>query len=277
MCMQDPQLPTMAQACLVMAAMLLCLAPCHHALIPSLPSPSPAPAPTTPTSCNITQVIDSAGQFSSFLQLMSQTGVGDKFQAQANQTHIGITIFAPIDKAFTRAPASALLKNITQQQKVSLCEYHALPKWYPLASLQHTNDNVTSTYATYNGGGGRYSFNVTDENGNVEIKTEWVSASIVSTLYNAAPCSIFAIDEVLLPEDIFGLPAPAPAPAPSAGAPVVSPSAQPVPSMAGSSTNPASSTAQSGPSSQPSIAPPLPCFQALLATSIFLCFKISFF
>ncbi|KAI5072899.1 hypothetical protein GOP47_0013005 [Adiantum capillus-veneris] len=266
----------MAQAWLIMVAiMLLCLAPSYNSLSPSSPSPSPAPVPT-PALCNITQVIQSAGQFSSFLQLMSQTAVGEKFQAKANQTHIGITIFAPIDKAFARAPTSTLLKNITQQQKVSLCEYHALPKWYPLASLQQTDNNVTSTYATYNNAeGGKYSFNVTDEDGNVEIKTGWASASIVSTLYNAAPCSIFAIDEVLLPEDIFGLPSLAPAPAPSTGAPLVSPSTEPASSLSGSSRNPGLSTAASGPSSEPSIAPQLPYFQALLFTCLVLCVKIS--
>eukprot|EP00250_Pteridium_aquilinum_P024798 c2961_g1_i1 orf=235-1050(+) len=265
----------MAQAhksLMLMAAMLLCLASSSYSTAKAtpteLPTPTPAPAPA-PAFCNITQVIESAGQFLNFLQLMSETKVGERFQIQANKTDVGITIFAPIDKAFARAPASSLLKNITQQQKVSLCEYHALPRWYPLASLQQTENNITGTYATYNGGGGKYTFNVTDQNGNVELETGWSSADIVSTLYNAAPCSIFAIDEVLLPEDIFGLPSPAPAPAPSTGSPLISPSS---PSSSLASSSPPASTTASGPSSQPSIASSLCPYQALLLLSLLLSF-----
>ncbi|MCO5567937.1 hypothetical protein L7F22_021633 [Adiantum nelumboides] len=184
---------------------------------PSL-SPTPAPAPA-PAFCNITQVIQSAGQFTTFLQLLDDTQAGQRFQNQANQSNIGITVFAPSDKAFATQPASTLLKNITEQQKVSLCHFHALTRWYPLSSLQQVNNMMLSTFATYNANtnGGKYAINVSDFNGTVTVRTEWGSADVTSTLYNAEPCSVFAINEVLLPVDIFGMPPPTPAEAPKAG------------------------------------------------------------
>ncbi|MCO5601592.1 hypothetical protein L7F22_055715 [Adiantum nelumboides] len=187
------------------------------------PSPSPAPAPA-PGYVNITQVLIYAGDFSTFVKLLTSSGVGEKFQKQANDTETGITIFAPKDKAFTTEPAATLLTNLTAQQLMSLLEYHALSSWESLAELQQTANNVTNTFATYNGGG-RYVLNLTNVKGQVEIITEWNRATIASTLINANPVSIFALDQVLLAEDLFGLPAPAPAPSPSSGAPELSPSA----------------------------------------------------
>lgn len=204
-------------------------------------SPSPAPAPA-PAFVNITQVLVYAGDYTTFVNLLIETQVAQKFQNQANQTQVGISIFAPTNAAFNTPPASILLKNLTEQQKMSLLEYHALNNWQSLDALQHSSQNVTTTFATYNGGG-RYQFNITDEQGTVEIFTGYDKANITSTLYNEKPCSIFGINAVLLPEDLFGLPAPAPAPSPFSGAP--SPSGSP------------SSAAQaSGPSSDTSFAPP---------------------
>ncbi|KAH7352973.1 hypothetical protein KP509_19G073100 [Ceratopteris richardii] len=235
----------------------------------SSPTSSPAPSPN-PISCDIVHIIQSAGQFSDFLQLLSETGDADKFQAQANKTHVGITIFVPIDKAFTRWPASTLLKNVTQEQKVRLCEYHALRKWYPLASLQQTEDNITSTYATSSAGEGRFTFNVTDDNGSIEIKTGWVTASIISTLHNEAPCSIFAVDGVLMPQDIFGLPTPPPPePSPPASPPSSTPSSLIGSPSPGSSSPPALSI---GPAGQRNSAASECYSEGLLVSFLLLCF-----
>ncbi|KAH7427253.1 hypothetical protein KP509_10G036000 [Ceratopteris richardii] len=204
------------------------------------PSLSPAPAPA-PAFANITQVLINAGDYATLVGYLTSTGVGEKFQAQANRTDVGITIFAPKNKAFTTNPAASLLKGISFRNLEALLEYHALNNWESLADLQQMTDNVTSTFATYNSGG-RYQLNITNVQGQVQVDTEWNRATIASTLYNAQPVSIFALDEVLLPTDIFGLPAPAPAPAPSSGAPTPGPS---------SSSSPSSSSAggaASGPS-----------------------------
>ncbi|KAI5063589.1 hypothetical protein GOP47_0022136 [Adiantum capillus-veneris] len=230
------------------------------------PSPSPAPAPA-PSYVNITQVLVYAGDFSTFVSLLISSGVGEKFQAQANNTETGITIFAPKDKAFTTEPAATLLKNLTSQQLMSLLEYHALTSWESLAELQLMTDNVTNTFATFNGGG-RYVLNVTMVKGQVEIITEWNKATITSTLYNARPVSIFALDQVLLAEDLFGLPAPAPAPSPFSGAPVSSPSSSSTGGGAGAAAGPSGTNNSFAPlSSSPA---PL-CYLLFLCL---LCFKL---
>eukprot|EP00250_Pteridium_aquilinum_P022475 c25388_g1_i1 orf=184-981(+) len=242
------ELPTLCRSKLLLLPLLLSIAiSIAQAQAPTAsPTPSPAPAPA-PAYVNITQVLVAAGDFSTFVGLLLSTGVGEKFQAQANNTEVGITIFAPKDKAFKAEPASTLLKGLKAQQVMSLVEYHGLNDWESLAALQQTSDNITSTFATFNGGG-QYMLNVTNSKGQVEIITDWNRATITSTLYNAKPVSIFAIEQVLLPFDLFGLPAPAPAPSPFSGAPSLSPS-----SSASSSSS--SSSSASGPSSHKSSAP----------------------
>ncbi|KAI5083613.1 hypothetical protein GOP47_0003356 [Adiantum capillus-veneris] len=257
---------TVAQHLPQLYVLFLALSLCAHAIHAQAPtesptpSPSPAPAPA-PAFCNITQVIQSAGQFTNFLQLLSDTQAGERFQNQANQSNVGITVFAPTDEAFAAQPAATLLKNITEQQKVSLCHFHALTKWYSLSSLQQVNNMMLSTFATYNANinGGKYTVNVSDFNGTVTVRTEWTTAAISSTLYNAEPCSVFAINEVLLPIDIFGMPSPAaPTPAPSGST-----------STDGSSG--ATPTATPPSASQPSHSAPLVHYTFQLAmTSIFL-------
>lgn len=186
------------------------------------PATAPAPAPTPPW-VNVTQVLAQAGDYSTFVNLMIETKVDEVFQRNANQTDTGITIFAPTNEAFTTKLATRLLKNLTEQQKVSLVEYHALNSWVSLGSLQLADENQTTTVATYNNGGGKYQLNLTDELGMVQILSGWQIANLTSTLYSQKPVSIFAINEVLLPDDIFGLPSPAPAPSPSSGAPTLAP------------------------------------------------------
>eukprot|EP00250_Pteridium_aquilinum_P008528 c18017_g1_i1 orf=311-1162(-) len=215
LCMQVIALAMVATACNAQA----------QAPTASPPAIAPAPPPA-PMFVNVTQVLAQAGDYSTFVNLMIETKVDQIFQRNANQTQTGITIFAPTNEAFTTKPASTLLKNLTEQQKTSLVEYHALNSWISLGSLQQAqaDQNVTSTLATYNNGGGVYQLNLTNDLGVVQILSGWTTANLTSTLYSQQPVSIFAIDEVLLPDDIFGLPSLAPAPSPSSGAPTPSPS-----------------------------------------------------
>ncbi|KAH7278959.1 hypothetical protein KP509_38G066200 [Ceratopteris richardii] len=175
------------------------------------PTSSPPPLPPAPPAialCNLTQIIRDAGRFSTFLQLLNETRALDKFQAQANRTDVGITVFVPTDDAFTLEPAATLLKNLTAEQKVPLAYFHALTKWFSLSELQNVNNMMISTFATYNDNtsGKKYSVNVTNFNGTLSMQTAWSNASITSTPYNAQPCSIYSVNQVLLSVDIFGMP-----------------------------------------------------------------------
>ncbi|MCO5595975.1 hypothetical protein L7F22_050027 [Adiantum nelumboides] len=217
------------------------------------PSASPSPMPV-----NITQIMEGAGQFGTFLSLLSATNVGQLFQTQANKTTTGITVFAPTDKAFSSLEPGVISK-LTAQEKIILLEFHALSAFYPLSALQQATDPVTPTIATDSAGVGKYTVNVTNQEGTVVISTGLTNAALISTLYNTVPCGVFAINQVLLPEEIFGLlaPAPAPAPAPSpASAYPLSPASSPGgPAIASIASSPASPF---GPGLPSSTSPPLP-------------------
>ncbi|MCO5605651.1 hypothetical protein L7F22_059834 [Adiantum nelumboides] len=226
------------------------------------PMTAPAPAPMPPY-VNVTQVLAQAGDYSTFVSFMVETKVDEVFQRNANDTAIGITIFAPSNSAFTTRLASSLLRNLTDTEKVSLVEYDALTSWVSLGALQLAHDNLTATLATYNNGGGQYQLNLTNVFGTVQVVSTWTVANLTSTLYSQRPVSVFGINQVLFPEDIFGLPSPAPAPSPSSGAPMPTPEASSTsssPTLGPSSSNDSSN---SGPTSMTS---PL--------TSLFVCLLV---
>eukprot|EP00250_Pteridium_aquilinum_P012959 c21047_g1_i1 orf=214-1101(+) len=267
----------------------LCLSLAFTLLIAAVSAaPSSAPAPMPPAPVNITQIMESAGQYGTFLSLLSATNVEELFQAQANKTTTGITVFAPTDKAFSNLEAG-IISKLTAQEKIILLEFHALSAFYPLSALQQATDPVTPTIATDSAGVGKYTVNVTNQQGTVVISTGLTKAALVSTLYNTVPCAVFAINQVLLPEEIFGLPAPSPAPAPAPApslSPSSSPASSPLPSDVAStpaspfgpgipsSTSSPPSLLSSGPSSHLSSSPPpLSSSSALLASS----FVIAFF
>ncbi|KAH7422411.1 hypothetical protein KP509_12G007500 [Ceratopteris richardii] len=219
----------------------------------SAPAPmvSPAPTATTPP-VNLTQALISAGDFSVLLTLLNASGVGAKFQMQANNPEVGISIFAPKDVAFTKEPTATLLKNVTPQQVVALLEYHALNNWQSLSALQQTSNTEFTTIATTSNGGG-FELNITFVQGQVQVVTAWNRATIASTLYDAKPVSVFALEEVLLPVDLFGLPASAPAPSPASGAPSIAPSSSSPPSSL--SPPPVSGPSSAGPAAETGFAP----------------------
>ncbi|MCO5562306.1 hypothetical protein L7F22_015932 [Adiantum nelumboides] len=204
-----------------------------HVLATTPAAPAPAPAPAAPPFENVTQSLVFGGDYSTFIELLVETKMDVTFQTIANNTEgPGITIFAPTDKAFTTKLVSSILKNLTALQKVRLVEYHALNVYQAFKNLQNSNNNVTSTYATFNGGGsGRYQVTLTfTGGGRLEIASGWTTAKISTTVYSEKPVSIFAIDQVLLPDEIFGLPPPPPPAAPPP--PSLAPSPTPTPSAA---------------------------------------------
>eukprot|EP00250_Pteridium_aquilinum_P014920 c22283_g2_i1 orf=545-1375(+) len=174
---------------------------------------APAPAPT-PAFENVTQSLIYGGEYSTFMDLLVETKEDVIFQSMANNTEgPGITIFAPTDKAFSSKLVSSLLKNLTASQKVSLVEYHALGVYQAFKNLQNSNHNQTNTLAS--NGGGRYQVNITfTGGGRLEISSGWTTALLSTTIYSQSPVSIFGIDQVLLADEIFGLPPPPPPPSP---------------------------------------------------------------
>ncbi|EXC34937.1 hypothetical protein L484_020054 [Morus notabilis] len=177
---------------------------------PSL-APTPAPAPA-PDYVNLTELLSVAGPFHTFLDYLLSTKVIDTLQNQANNTEEGVTIFVPKDKAFSSLKSPSL-KNLTNDQLKQLLLFHALPHYYSLAEFT----NLSQSSPVNSMAGGQYSLNFTDNSGTVHISTGWTRTKVSSSVHSTDPVAIYQVDNVLLPEAIFGTdipPTPAPAPAP---------------------------------------------------------------
>lgn len=174
-----------------------------------------APAPSA-SDVNITAVLEKAG-CKTFLSLINANGVIKTFESARAK---GLTIFAPNDEAFKAAGVPDLSK-LTNAEIVSLLLYHARAGYSPIGTLKTTKDPI-DTLAT--NGAGKYDLKVTTAGDSVTLHTGVDSSRIADTLLDATPLSIFSVDSVLLPTELFGK-SPSPAPA---GEPVTSPSPAPV-------------------------------------------------
>eukprot|EP00252_Welwitschia_mirabilis_P019486 TRINITY_DN4527_c0_g1_i1.p1 TRINITY_DN4527_c0_g1~~TRINITY_DN4527_c0_g1_i1.p1 ORF type:complete len:274 (+),score=16.51 TRINITY_DN4527_c0_g1_i1:1000-1821(+) len=214
------------------------------------PSPSPAPAPA-PAYVNLTALLSVAGPFSQFLQLLQSTGVLKTVQDQANISDVGLTLFVPTDKAFSSVPSKTLAK-LGSDQKKALLLAHAIPRFYTLSDFQNFSNPARTMASGLEGG--KYNLNITSKNGAVSVSSGYVKTSISSTVYVTDPAGIYSVGKVLLPQDIFGVPAPTPAPAPSRVAPKTpSPSRESASESPSSSSSPATATSPAGsPSGSPS-------------------------
>ncbi|KAM7492391.1 hypothetical protein LguiA_035312 [Lonicera macranthoides] len=189
---------------------LLCSAPAFaQKSLPVSLTPAPAPAPEF---VNLTELLSVAGPFHTFLSYLESTKVIETFQNQANNTEEGITIFVPKDQAFSSLKNPSL-SNLTVDQLKSLCLFHALPHYYSLADFKNLSGmSPVSTFA-----GGQYTLNFTDNSGTVQLGSGWTNTKVSSSVHSTDPIAVYQINNVLLPEAIFGTnipPTPAPAPAP---------------------------------------------------------------
>ncbi|KAI9086250.1 hypothetical protein K1719_031704 [Acacia pycnantha] len=167
-------------------------------------------APSGPT--NITQVLEKAGQFTTFIKLLKATQVADRVNAQLNNSNQGLTIFAPTDNAFASLK-SGILNSISSQEQLQLVQFHILPNLYTASQFQ-TASNPLQTQAG-NGGDGQFPLNVTTSGNQVNVTTGVVDASVANTIYSDSQLAVYQVDQVLLPLALFGAPptaAPAPAP-----------------------------------------------------------------
>ncbi|KAL6877588.1 hypothetical protein ACP4OV_012803 [Aristida adscensionis] len=182
-----------------------------------------APGPSPPE-LNLTRVLEKGELYTTLLRLLRATGVADQLAAQLRSTYDGLTFFAPNDAAFAKLPGGAL-NGLGDQQRVQLLLYHVVPRYYSLATFQ-TASNPLRTEAS--GAGGVYGLNVTatTENRLVNVSTGVVDVPISATLLAEFPLAVYAVDDVLRPEQLLGeaagdkaVSAPAPAPGKKRGGP----------------------------------------------------------
>lgn len=176
----------------------------------SIAQTTTAPAPAGPL--NITAVLEKAGQFNTLIRLMKSTQIADQINNQLNNSNTGITIFAPTDNAFSSLPPGTL-NSLTDQQKVSLIQFHVIPTLITMSQFQ-TVSNPLRTQAG-NTNNGQFPLNVTSAGNQVNISTGVVNTTVSNSLYSDSKLAVYQVDKVLLPLAIFGSAAPAPAPGPA--------------------------------------------------------------
>ncbi|CAL0310459.1 unnamed protein product [Lupinus luteus] len=173
-----------------------------------------SPAPAGPT--NITQVLEKAGQFTTFIKLLKASQVSDRINAQLNNSNQGLTIFAPTDNAFSSLKPGTL-NSISTQEQVQLIQFHILPTLYTISQFQ-TASNPLHTQAG-SSDDGEYPLNVTTSGNQVNVTTGVVDTTVSNTIYSDSQLAVYQVDQVLLPLALFGgappTAAPAEAPAPS--------------------------------------------------------------
>ncbi|GJN19670.1 hypothetical protein PR202_gb06970 [Eleusine coracana subsp. coracana] len=175
------------------------------------------PTPPEEATTNLTSILAKGEQYTTLLRLLNSTGVDEQLAIQLNNSYDGLTFFAPTDAAFARRLRAGALNALSDQQQVQLLLYHVLPRYYSLATFQ-TASNPLRTEAS--GPGGAYAVNVTatTQNSLVNVSTGLVDVPLGSTMLAKFPLAVYSVDEVLLPEQMFGNQAgssvaPAPAPA----------------------------------------------------------------
>ncbi|KAI3918827.1 hypothetical protein MKX01_042147 [Papaver californicum] len=178
---------------------------------PLSPTPAPAPVPA-PDYVNLTDLLTVAGPFHTFLNYLEQTKVIETFQNQANNTEEGLTIFVPKDKAFSSIKKPAFLSNLTADQLKYLILFHVLPHYYSLADFKNlSKSHHVTTFAC-----GQYMLNFTDLGGTIYMSSGWSKTKASSVVHSTYPVAIYQVDNVLLPETLFGPPpSPTPSPLPS--------------------------------------------------------------
>ncbi|KAL1558561.1 Fasciclin-like arabinogalactan protein 11 [Salvia divinorum] len=168
---------------------------------------APAPGPAGPT--NVTKILEKAGQFTTLIRLFKTTQIGDQINTQLNNSNQGLTIFAPTDNAFASLPAGTL-NSLSDQQKVSLIQFHILPTYLTTTQFQ-TVSNPVRTQAG-DSASGAFPLNVTTSGNQVNITTGVNEATVSNTMYTDNQLAVYQVDKVLLPLSLFGTSSPTPAP-----------------------------------------------------------------
>ncbi|XP_022988922.1 fasciclin-like arabinogalactan protein 13 [Cucurbita maxima] len=175
---------------------LLLLLPFLLFSVTTLAQTPAAPAPSSPGPLNITGILEKGGQFTTLIRLLNETKINTQLDNQLNNTPQGMTILAPTDNAFNSLKPGAL-NGLNDQEKTQLLLYHVLTKFYTLTDLQ-TVSNPVRTLA------GDWGLNFTGQANQVNVSTGVVMVAVNNKVREQSPLSIYAVEQVLLPEALFG-------------------------------------------------------------------------
>ncbi|KAL7086987.1 hypothetical protein ACP275_13G037100 [Erythranthe tilingii] len=173
-----------------------------------------APPPTASGPINITAILEKASQYTVFIRLLNETQAANQINNQVNNSHDGMTVFAPTDNAFNNLPPGTLNK-LTEQQHVQLVLYHICPKYYSMENLL-TVSNPVRTQAS--GQDNQvFGLNFTGQGNQVNVSTGIVEVPIYNALSKDPPLAVYQVDKVLLPIEFYEAKPPATSPPPSGG------------------------------------------------------------
>lgn len=164
---------------------------------------SPTPAPV-----DVESILVKGSQYGTFIKLLKSTQVMTQLSSQLKNTFDGITVFAPTDNAFNNLKAGTL-NGLTSQQQSELVLFHILPRYYSFSTFE-TTSNPVRTQAS--GNEGVYTVNVTSTSNQVNVSTGVNDVPVTNALYSDFPLAVYAVDKVLLPNELFGVKPPASAP-----------------------------------------------------------------
>ncbi|XP_010522581.1 PREDICTED: fasciclin-like arabinogalactan protein 9 [Tarenaya hassleriana] len=160
---------------------------------------APAPGPAGPV--NLTAILEKGGQFSSFIHLLNTTQVGNQVNIQLNSSSDGMTVFAPTDNAFQNLKPGTL-NHLSIEDQVRLILYHVTPKYYTLDDLLSVSNPVRTQASGRDGG--VYGLNFTGQGNQVNVSTGVVETRINNALRQQMPLAVYVVDQVLLPDEMFG-------------------------------------------------------------------------
>ncbi|KAK9742854.1 hypothetical protein RND81_03G200700 [Saponaria officinalis] len=173
-----------------------------------------------PPDVNITAVVEGGG-CKTFASLISNSGVVKTYMKQMSSDG-GITIFAPKDEAF-KAKGVPDFANVSNADLVSILLFHALNNYAPINTLKSAKGELKTLAPP-----GNYGLTATAVGSVVTLHTGVDDSKIVGTLKDEFPVVIYAVDTVLLPEELFGnSTSPVPAPVPGTDSPTPSPKVKP--------------------------------------------------
>ncbi|XP_057506599.1 fasciclin-like arabinogalactan protein 9 [Actinidia eriantha] len=171
----------------------LLLAPPFLAQTPSTPAPTPGGP------INITAILEKGGQYATLIHLINYSQMGDQINNQLNNSHDGMTIFAPTDNAFTNLPAGTLNTLNTMQQQVQLILYHVAPKYYSRVDLLTVSNPIRTQASSHEGiFWGLY---FSGEGNQINVSTEVVETQINNALRQETPLAVYQVDKVLIPKE----------------------------------------------------------------------------
>ncbi|XP_059626991.1 fasciclin-like arabinogalactan protein 12 [Cornus florida] len=164
------------------------------------PAPTAAPLGAT-TSPNIIKILEKDGHFTLFVRLLKSTHVGDQINDQLKNSNNGLTVFAPVDTAFSSL-TSGTINSLNDRQQVELIQYHFVLS-YISATLFQTMSNPLRTQAG-DTGPGQFPLNVTISGNLVKLSTGIINTTVSGTIYTDNQLAVYQVDSVLLPSKIFG-------------------------------------------------------------------------